>query len=107
MTRSFKPVLVLLALCGAPALADDAVLTFKDGSFSPPRLEIAAGDSVKITLVNAGAEPVEFESHALRKEKVLGPGVTSFVVLRGVAAGEYDFFDDFHPDAAKGVIVVK
>lgn len=99
--------LSFLLLLATPALAEEPVLTFTDGSVSPARLEIAAGDSVKITLVNAGTEPVEFESLGLRKEKVLAPGVTSFVVLRGVAPGDYDFFDDFHPDAAKGVIAVK
>ncbi len=100
-----KPAILLLL--STPALADDPTLTFKDGTFSPARLEVAASDSVKIVLVNAGTEPVEFESLSLRKEKVLGPGVTSFVVLKGAAPGEYDFFDDFHPDAAKGVIAVK
>ena len=100
-----------LLLLAAPALSTaafaDPTLTFQDGTFLPARLEVTGADSVTITLINAGAEPVEFESHALRKEKVLAPGASSFIVLRGVGPGEYDFFDDFHPDAAKGVLVVK
>lgn len=91
------------------ALADDPsyLIVFKDGVFTPSRLEVPAGARIKIVLRNAGQTPVEFESHSLRQEKVLGGGVQSFVVLRGPSAGKYEFFDDFHPDAGKGVIVVK
>lgn len=109
-----KTVLTLVAAlglgaAGLPALAEDAtpVIVFNNGTFTPTRLEVPAQDRVKIILRNEGQMPVEFESLSLRKEKVLGPGVQSFVVLRGPSPGEYDFFDDFHPDAVKGVIVVK
>ncbi|HEY0297513.1 MAG TPA: cupredoxin domain-containing protein, partial [Bordetella sp.] len=81
-------------------------LTFKpDGTFEPARLEVPAG-RFKIDLVNASKEPVEFESIPLRKEKVLGPGVESFVVITISRPGEYPFFDDFHPNV-KGTLVVK
>ncbi len=56
---------------------------------------------------NAGATPAEFESRELRKEKVLGPGVTSTLVIRTLDPGEYDFFDDFHPEAPPAVLVAK
>lgn len=80
-------------------------LTFKaDGTFEPVRLEVPAG-RVKIVLVNESTEAVEFESLPLRKEKVLGPGVTSFVVLSLSRPGEYPFFDEFHPQV-KGTLVV-
>ncbi|HUH41343.1 MAG TPA: cupredoxin domain-containing protein [Castellaniella sp.] len=80
-------------------------LTFKaDGTFQPTRLEVPAG-RFKIILVNESTEAVEFESLPLRKEKVLGPGVTSFVVLKLSRPGEYPFFDDFHPQV-KGTLVV-
>lgn len=81
-------------------------LTFKaDGTFEPTRLEVPAG-RFKLVLVNESMEAVEFESLPLRKEKVLGPGVTSFVVLSLSRPGEYPFFDDFHPQV-KGILVVR
>lgn len=81
-------------------------LTFKaDGTFEPARLEVPAG-RFKIELINASNEAVEFESLPLRKEKVLGPGVNSFVVITISRPGEYPFFDDFHPNV-KGTLVVK
>ncbi len=105
-------LLVALTLAGwlapvAAARADLPVhtLTFKaDGTFEPARLEVHAG-RFKIILVNESTEAVEFESLPLRKEKVLGPGVTSFVVLSLSRPGEYPFFDDFHPQA-RGTLVV-
>lgn len=103
--------LVALALMiglGAPAVAAELptfTITFKaDGSFDPSRLEVPAG-RFKLVLVNESKEPVEFESLPLRKEKVLGPGVKSFVVLSISRPGEYPFFDDFHQDT-KGTLVV-
>jgi hypothetical protein len=81
-------------------------LTFKpNGTFEPTRLEVPAG-RFKIELINESNEPVEFESIPLRKEKVLGPGVRSFVVITISRPGEYSFFDDFHQDV-KGTLVVK
>ncbi len=81
-------------------------LTFKpDGTFEPAQLEVPAG-RFKIELINESKEPVEFESIPLRKEKVLGPGVKSFVVITISRPGEYPFFDDFHQDV-KGKLVVK
>ena len=109
-----RPWLAVLmaALAGwlAPVAAAQAdmpvhTLTFKaDGTFEPARLEVPAG-RFKIVLVNESTEAVEFESLPLRKEKVLGPGVTSFVVLTLSRPGEYPFFDDFHPQV-KGTLVV-
>ncbi|WP_341666514.1 cupredoxin domain-containing protein [Alcaligenes sp. SDU_A2] len=92
----------------APAWADMPVhtLTFKSGGvLEPAVLQVQAG-RFKIVLVNDSQEAVEFESLPLRKEKVLGPGVTSFVVLTVSRPGDYPFFDDFHP-AAKGILRVR
>ncbi len=111
-----RPKLMAVLIAGllgtvqaGPAMADGVsyLIVFKDGTFTPSRLEVPSGGSIKIVLRNAGKTPVEFESRSLRKEKVLGAGVESFVVLRGPSKGDYDFFDDFHPDAGKGVIAVK
>ena len=102
--------LCALALGAAvPVRADDAapVLTFTDGGFSPARLRVPAGETVKVVLRNDSKAPVEFESTRLKKEKVLAPGVTSFVVLHRVPAGDYAFIDDFNPAAGKGVIVAQ
>jgi len=83
------------------------VLEMNDGILAPERIEITAGVPVKIIVRNTGTTPAEFESLRLRKEKVLGPGAESFVVIRGASPGEYPFFDEFHMDTAQGVIVAQ
>jgi hypothetical protein len=100
-----------LALCVSAnaALAAD-LPTFKlemnDGKLNPARIEVPAGQRIKIEVHNIGKGAAEFESVQLRKEKVLAPGADSFVVIAPLDPGEYKFFDDFH-QTAQGVIVAK
>ncbi len=93
-----------------PVLAEDMPvfrIEMKDGAIEPLRLEVPAGTAFKIELRNSGNSPVEFESLPLRKEKVLPPQSSSSLVFRRLAPGEYEFFDDFHPDAPKALLVAK
>jgi hypothetical protein len=111
----FKLAAILLAaLCLGfdPSIAypeDEPVFTieFKDGTVSPLRLEVPANKRFQLELRNAGDTPAEFESSELRKEKVLAPKTTSILVFRTLDPGEYPFFDDFHPDAPKAVLVAR
>jgi len=104
--------LVLAAVAmGLPqaARADDPVfrIVFEDGKMTPSRLEVPADTRIELELVNAGKTPAEFESLPLRKEKVIAPGVTTSMVIKGLDPGEYSFFDDFHPDAPPAVLIAK
>ncbi|SMF02657.1 cupredoxin domain-containing protein [Pseudogulbenkiania subflava] len=103
-------MVVALGLASANVLAEELPvyrLELKDGKLNPARLQVVAGKKFKIELINSGKTPVEFESTQLRKEKVLGPGVESFVVVQSLSPGEYKFFDEFHMATAQGVIVAK
>ena len=100
----------LAAAPTAALAADDPVLfrlVAKDGRFAPPNLEVPAGRRIKIEIVNDGTTPIEFESLPLKQEKVLGPGARSSVVIHPLKPGSYPFFDEFHPDTPRGVIVAK
>ena len=100
----------LAAAPTAALAADDPVLfrlVAKDGRFAPPNLEVPAGRRIKIEIVNDGTTPIEFESLPLKQEKVLGPGARSSVVIHPLKPGSYPFFDEFHPDTSRGVIVAK
>ncbi len=90
------------------AIAEDDpsfTITFNDGEVSPSRLEVPAETRFEIRLINNGQTPAEFESIPLSKEKVIGPGVSTFIVIKYLDPGEYSFFDDFHPDAPPAVLV--
>jgi plastocyanin len=98
-----------LSLAMTAAQAQDVVtvsLVVKDGRFEPATIEVPAGKRIKIEVSNEGKSPIEFESKALKFEKVLAPGAKSSVVVNPLKPGEYGFIDEFHPEA-KGRIVAK
>lgn len=110
--------LLLVGVCAASAFltvpnqarADDDPtfrIEFRDGVVAPQRLEVPANRRIRLELHNLGQTPAEFESRELRKEKVLAPGSSSTLVIRNLDPGEYDFFDDFHPEAPAAVLVAK
>ncbi|MHC8372365.1 cupredoxin domain-containing protein [Pseudomonas sp. MDT1-85] len=82
-------------------------LILRDGHFTPALLEVPAGQRFKIVLKNVGQGPAEFESTPLRVEKVLSPGVTTFVVIHPLRPGHYPFFDEFNPQLPEGGILAK
>lgn len=109
-TRSIAAALALAAALPLTALADELPtfqLTAKNGRFYPETIEAPAGKKFRLVIKNEGSTPEEFESIELRKETVLAPGVTRTVVFAPMKPGIYKFFGDFHPDTAKGQIVVK
>lgn len=110
LQRRLSAMVLVLAACGAGvAHAADVLevrLELGDGKLSPARIEVPAGQRIKLFVKNTGKSAAEFESLPLRKEKVLAPGVESYVVIAPLKAGEYKFFDDFH-QSAQGVIVAK
>lgn len=116
MGHHVQRVLGILAMFSAclsyttPLIASDDpafLIEFSDGLITPKTIEVPAHTRFKLELRNAGASAVEFESLELRKEKVLGPGATSFIVIRRLDPGEYAFFDDFHPDMPPAVLIAK
>jgi hypothetical protein len=94
---------------GVPARADDAPksLHYLNGHFEPANLAVAAHTPFKVEVSNQDGAAIEFESFELHRERVVRPGETITVFIPALAPGNYDFFDDFHHDAPKGVIVAK
>ncbi len=110
MRRSTIIILISgLLLCGQAAA--EGLLTYKlviqNGRFSPETIEVPAGVRFKIMVNNLGPGPEEFESYDLKKESVMNAGVTRPVVFAPLKPGVYKFFGEFHPETAKGQIVVK
>ncbi|MDR1854311.1 MAG: cupredoxin domain-containing protein [Azoarcus sp.] len=80
-------------------------LTMNAGKLDPQTIVVPANTRFRLEITNAGSDAAEFESLELRKESVLAPGVTRKQVFAPLKPGRYSFFDDFHPDIGKGVIV--
>ena len=99
---------LLLAL--APLRAQDLPsfnLLIRAGRFVPSTLEVPANTKFRLLISNEGPGAEEFESIELRKEKVLAPGASSFLIFQPLKPGSYKFFGDFHPDTAQGQLVAK
>ncbi|WP_037472016.1 cupredoxin domain-containing protein [Simplicispira psychrophila] len=110
MARYARQLLACAALTlAAGAVAAQELPTFrlemKNGHFDPTEVVVPANTRFKLVLHNAGTDAEEFESLELKKEKVLAPGATSFVVFAPLKPGSYRFFGEFHPDTAQGRIV--
>ncbi len=82
-------------------------LLARDGKWSPEVLEVPANTRFRLEITNQNAGPEEFESKELHKELVLAPGVTRVLVFAPMKPGTYPFFGEFHPQTARGRIVVK
>ena len=75
--------------------------------FFPSEIEIAAGQKVKLVIINKDNSAEEFESYELNREKVI-PGNSKGIIFVGpLKAGEYPFFGEFFPKTAQGIIHVK
>ena len=101
---------LLAAFALTPVHADELpnfTLSIKAGRFYPQTIEVPANTRFKLLIKNEGPGPEEFESLELRKEKVLAPGASSFLVFQPLKPGTYKFFGEFHPDTAQGRIVAK
>lgn len=112
MSKLVLPILAALMLLAGPtelAAEEDPVFSilFEDGKITPLRVEVPAGKRFKLELSNKGSSPAEFEMDKPHKEKVLAPGASSSIVFKTLDPGEYEFIDEFHPEAPKGTIVAK
>lgn len=103
-------LLVGFLAVSVPAGAADAntyTLTIKDHKFEPERLEVPANTKIKLLVKNENAGAAEFESHDLKREKIIKAGAQATVPVGPLAAGEYVFFDEFHEKTTRGTLVVK
>lgn len=82
-------------------------LTIKAGRFIPETVEVPAHTKFRLLIKNEGPGAEEFESVELRKEKVLAPGASSFLIFQPLKPGSYKFFGEFHPETAQGRIVAR
>jgi hypothetical protein len=101
-------VLVGSISLGGTAIADDPPridLTIKDHVFSPSEIHVPVGKPTVLVVKNDDAGPEEFDSTALKVEKVIVGGTYATIRLRPLGPGRYPFMGEFHPDTAQGVVV--
>lgn len=102
-------VLALPLAVAGPATAKEAAQTIviQNHTFDPSTVEVPANTRVKLVIDNRDDTPEEFESHDLRREKVI-PGHSKATVWVGpVPKGAYGFVGEFHEDTAKGKLIAR
>lgn len=82
-------------------------LTIKDHKFEPATIEAPAGKRFTLIVKNADSTPEEFESHDLKREKVIPGGAEATLRMGPLQPGTYGFYGEFHEDTAQGKLIVK
>jgi heme/copper-type cytochrome/quinol oxidase subunit 2 len=98
---------VLICLTCKPALAEELTtytVALKNHRFVPTEIHVPSGKPFFIMITNADDTADEFEMNAPPVEKVIVAGQQGRVRIRPLAAGRFQFFDDFH-QTAQGAII--
>jgi len=102
---------LLLALALLPVLAFAADLeyrlTIRDHRFEPAELRVPAGKKIKLIIDNQDGSAEEFESHELKREKVIPPKSKATVYIGPLSPGRYPFIGEFNKKTANGVIIAE
>lgn len=112
MKRGAFGLLLVIPLLGGffVAQADDRVeirVTVKNNRFVPDEIRVQAGKSVTLTITNSDATVEEFESFSLNREKLIPAGKTVTIFLPKLQPGTYEFVGEFHPETARGRLIIE
>ena len=99
--------LMLAVITGAAAQDPAYTLVIKDHQFQPTEIEVPAGQKIALTIKNNDTTPEEFESSALKVEKVIAGKSKATIYVGPLKAGEYKFAGEYNAKTAQGVIVAK
>ena len=91
-----------------PLQAQTAIdMTIKDHRFTPSEIHVPAGKPAVLNIKNEDATAEEFDSSALKIEKVIGGANEGTVRLRPLDPGRYPFMGEYHSDTAQGVVIAE
>lgn len=106
--RTLALAAFFVAACGGPASAADAIpLTIKDHKFTPAEVHVKANIPSVLAMTNEDSSAEEFDSKALKVEKVVAGNSSGNVRLRPLAPGRYPFMGEFHSATAQGVVIAE
>jgi hypothetical protein len=110
MTGRVRLILAALVVAWplAPACADEPptiAVMIKDHRFFPAEIHVPQGKPVILRITNEDPTPEEFDSTALKVEKVIVGGTYGTVRLRPLGAGRYPFIGEYHSETAQGVVI--
>jgi Cupredoxin-like domain len=93
---------------GTAALAANPIpVTLKDHKFTPSLITVPANQPIVIHLTNQDATAEEFDSTALKVEKVVAGNSDGDVHIRPLDPGKYPFMGEYHSTTAQGFVIAK
>ncbi len=110
MRASTLLVVAALAAACASARAEDSystTITIRNHRFEPSELRVPAGKRITLTVINADPLSEEFDSSALKVEKVIAGKAQGVVHISPLKPGRYDFIGEYHEDTAKGEVIAE
>jgi plastocyanin len=109
--RSTIPLLfaaLILSCVGARAEEPfAATVTLRNHRFEPAEIHVPAGKRISLTVVNTDPLSEEFDSSALKVEKVIAGKSKGVVHIAPLSAGQYNFMGEYHEETAKGRVVAE
>jgi Cupredoxin-like domain len=103
-----KKVIAIILLLPSLAFADDTyTILIKNHRFEPAELNVPAGKKIKLIINNTDNTPEEFESHELKREKVIPGNAKATIYVGPLSPGKYPFFGEFNEATAKGSITAQ
>ena len=82
-------------------------LTIRAPRFEPPEVRIPVGTKVKRVVKNLDPSAEEFESHELKRAKIIAGNSTGIIFIGPLTPRSYPFFGDFNPETARGRLVAE
>ena len=106
MSRALLTAFLIAVAVPASAQQPAVSIAIRDSGFVPAEVEVPTGTKIELSIKNEQQRAAEFESTALRREKVIPAGATGTVYVGPLQPGRYEFFDDFQPNN-RGFLVAK
>jgi plastocyanin len=103
-------LLAALLTCGASARAEEpyaTTVTIRDHRFDPSEIHVPSGKRIALTVINADPLSEEFDSAALKVEKVVAGKSQGVVHISPLSPGRYDFIGEYHESTAKGKVIAQ
>ena len=82
-------------------------VTLKDHRFLPAEIHVPSGRRADLRIHNQDTTAEEFDSSALKVEKVIAAGSSAIIHLRPLGPGRFPFMGELHSATAQGVVVAE
>jgi plastocyanin len=109
-SRKLLLAITVVAACCSDAQAEDAFstsITIRGHKFEPSELHVPAGKTILLTVINADPLSEEFDSPALKVEKVIAGNSQGIVRVAPLNPGTYEFVGEYHEETAKGRVIAE